>query len=140
MANLNVNKVMLGGRMVSDPELRQTSGGVYVTSFAIAINRKYAKEGQQTTDFIDCVAWRKTAEFICKHFGKGSSIFVLGELQKRAWETESGEKRYKVEAAIDDVYFVDSKGELGKSETNTPAYSTADDNEFTDIPDEPLPF
>lgn len=140
MANLNVNKVMLGGRMVSDPELRQTSGGVYVTSFAIAIDRRYKKDGQQTTDFIDCVAWRNSAEFICKHFGKGSSIFFLGSLCKSSYETSTGEKRYKTEAVVDDVYFVDSKGEIGTSATTEPEYSSADNNDFTDIPDEPLPW
>lgn len=140
MANLNVNKVILGGRLTAEPELKQTANGVYVTSFTIAINRKYAKEGQQTTDFIDCVAWRKAAEIICKHFGKGSSIFVFGELQKRAWETESGEKRYKTEAVVDDVYFVDSKGEVSTQATTEPEYSSADAEDFTDIPDEPLPF
>lgn len=137
MANLNVNKAILGGRMTADPELKQTSNGVYTVSFAIAIDRKYKKDGQKITDFIDCVAWRNTAEFICKYFRKGSSIFFIGEIQKRSYETASGEKRYVTEAAVDDVYFVDSKGELGANEKAAPDYSSADD--YTDIP-EGLPF
>lgn len=137
MANLNVNKVVLGGRLTADPELKQTSNGVYVTSFTIAVDRKHKKDGQKITDFIDCVAWRNAAEFICKYFGKGSSIFFIGELHKRNYETASGEKRYTTEAAVDDVYFVDSKGELGANETTAPDYSSADD--YTDIPED-LPF
>ncbi len=136
MANLNVNKVILGGRMTADPELKQTSNGVCVTSFTIAVDRKHKKDGQKITDFIDCVAWRNAAEFICKYFGKGSSIFFIGELHKRNYETASGEKRYKIEAAVDDVYFVDSKGEIGVNETTA---SADDSDDYTDIP-EPLPF
>lgn len=142
MANLNVNKVILGGRLTADPELKQTASGISVTSFTMAIDRKYKKDGQKTTDFIDCFAWRNTAEFICKYFGKGSSIFLIGELQKRSYETVSGEKRYVTEVAVDDVYFVDSKGELGAQATTTPEYSSAvDADDFREIPtDDDLPF
>ena len=82
MANFNFNKVILGGRLTSDPELRQTPQGVSVVNFSIAISRKNNKNNeQQMADFINCVAWRSTAEFICKYFRKGSSICVTGGLQ-----------------------------------------------------------
>ena len=110
MANLNINKSILGGRLTADPELKQTQGGVYVVSFQIAVNRRYTKEGdQQTADFFSCVAWKDRAEFICKFFRKGSSICVVGELQNRQWTDQQNNKRYSTELRVDEVFFVDSK-------------------------------
>lgn len=96
MANFNLNKVILGGRMVRDPELRQTSSGIPVTSFSIAVNRKYTSQqdsatGGPTADFINVVAWRSQAEFVCKYFRKGSSICVVGSIQTRSWEDKNGQ-------------------------------------------------
>ena len=110
MANFNINKVILGGRLTSDVELKQTQSGVAVCSFTIAVNRKYAKDGEQQADFINCQAWRGTAEFISKYFRKGSSICIAGSVQTRSWEDKNGQKRYATEIVADEAMFVDSKG------------------------------
>lgn len=113
MANFSFNKAFLGGRMTANPELKQTQSGVAVLSFSIAVNRKYTPEGQQQqADFINCTAWRQTAEFISKYFRKGSSICVVGQIQTRSWTDDQGNKRYATEVLVDEVYFVDSKGEV----------------------------
>lgn len=111
MANFNLNKVILGGRMAADPELKQTNSGKAVTSFNMAVNRRYQKDGEQKADFISVVAWNQTAEFIAKYFRKGSSICIVGNLQTRTWEDSSGNKRYATEVIADEALFVDSKGE-----------------------------
>ena len=107
MANFNLNKVILGGRITADPELKQTPQGVSVTSFSIAVNRR-GKDAQ--TDFINCVAWRQTAEFISKFFKKGSSICITGSVQTRTWNDKDGNKRYATEVVVDEAYFTESKG------------------------------
>lgn len=108
MANFNFNKVILGGRLVATPELKQTPTGTAVTSFSIAVNRKGKRD---TTDFIDCVAWKSSAEFITKYFGKGSSICIVGSLQKREWTDNNGNKRYATEVIVDEANFVDGKSD-----------------------------
>lgn len=116
MANLNLNKVILGGRLTADPELKQTPSGVAVCSFTLAVNRKYTKEGeQQQTDFINCVAWRNTAEFISRYFKKGSSLCIVGNIQTRTWTDQNNQKRYATEVIVDEAMFVDSKGESSAS-------------------------
>lgn len=112
MANFNFNKVIIGGRLTADAELKQTQSGVSVTSFSIAVNRKGA---EAQTDFIDCVAWRKTAEFISKYFKKGSSICIVGSLQKREWTDKNGQKRYATEVIAEEATFVDSKSDSSSS-------------------------
>jgi single-strand DNA-binding protein len=112
MPNFNFNKVILGGRLTADPELKTTQTGVSVTSFDVAINRKYSGQNQQQiTDFITVVAWRQTAEFVARYFRKGSSICVVGSLQTRTWTDQSGQKRYATEVVADEVNFVDSKSD-----------------------------
>ena len=111
MANFNLNKVILGGRLTASPEAKMTQNGTTVTSFTIATNRRGAKDGQQQSDFITCVAWRELAEFICKYFGKGSSICVVGSLQTRKWQDKDGNNRVSTEVNVDEVEFVDSKNE-----------------------------
>ena len=111
MASFNFNKVILGGRLTSDPELKTTPNGVSCTNFTVAVNRRFGKDGEQQADFIACTAWRNTAEFICKHFHKGSSICVVGALQVRNWTDKEGNKRYATEVAVEEANFVDSKGE-----------------------------
>jgi single-strand DNA-binding protein len=118
MANFNINKVVLGGRLTSDVELKQTPSGVSVCSFSIAVNRKYAKDGEQQADFINCQAWRGTAEFISKYFRKGSSICITGAIQTRSWQDQQGNKRYATEVVADEAMFVDSKGEDTPSAQN----------------------
>lgn len=117
MANLNLNKTILGGRLTSDIELKQTPSGVSVCSFTLAVNRRYQKEGeQQQTDFINCVAWRNTAEFISRYFRKGSSLCIVGNIQTRTWTDQNNQKRYATEVIVDEALFVDSKSEGGQAQ------------------------
>lgn len=135
MANFNFNKVIIGGRLTADVELKQTQSGVSVCAFSIAVNRKGAK--YKTTDFIDVVAWRQTAEFISKYFRKGSSICVVGNLQKREWTDKNGQKRYATEVIAEEASFVDSKNDSASADTvNIPA----DANMEELAQDDDLPF
>lgn len=112
MANFNFNKVILGGRLTADPELRQNPSGIAVTSFSIAVNRRYSKNAsEQQTDFFNVVAWRQNAEFISRYFRKGSSICIVGTIQNRSWTDQQGQKRYATDIIVDEAHFVDSKGE-----------------------------
>lgn len=120
MANFNLNKVILGGRLTSEPELRQTNTGIPVSSFTVAVNRRFvsknadAQQGQgaQTADFINVIAWRSNAEFVSRYFRKGSSICVVGSIQTRTWVDQQGTKRYATEVVADEVCFVDAKSEM----------------------------
>ena len=105
------NVVILSGRLTSDPELKTTPSGVYVCSFTIAVERKYKQGEDRQADFINIVAWRNNAEFICKYFGKGSMIAVEGEIQTRTYEDKNGNKRKAVEVVVDSVSFCGSKSE-----------------------------
>jgi single-strand DNA-binding protein len=99
------------GRLTADPELRRTQQGKAVTSFTIACDRDFASGGAvKETDFIECVAWANTAEFVCKHFTKGKMIVVYGRLQTRTWEDRDGNKRKNTEIIANNVYFGESKG------------------------------
>ncbi len=137
MANFNINKVILGGRLTADVELKQTQSGVSVCSFSLAVNRKYSKEGDQSTDFINCIAWRNTAEFISKYFKKGSSLCVVGQIQTRSWNDNNGNKRYATEVIVDEALFVDSKGE--STEEEQPSYNNGPQYEELKEDDD-LPF
>ena len=106
---MNLNKVILGGRLTANPELKQTGNGVAVTSFTIAVDRKYSKDSEKKSDFITIVAWRQTAEFICKYFTKGSAIIICGELQTRSWKDADGKNRYATEVVASEVSFAESK-------------------------------
>lgn len=111
-SNFNFNKVILGGRLTADPELKTTQNSVSVTSFNLAVNRRFKSEqGQQQTDFISIVAWRQTAEFICRFFKKGSNICVVGSLQVRNFTDQQGNKRYVTEVVADEAYFCETKSE-----------------------------
>lgn len=111
MAHFNLNKVILGGRLTADPELKTTQSGISVTSFTIAVNRPRTKEGTQSTDFINATAWRGTAEFITRYFRKASSICITGSLQVRTYEKD-GVKKYITEVVADEAFFVDSKDDM----------------------------
>lgn len=101
-----LNRVILMGRMVADPELKTTNSGVSVCSFRIAVDRNYVKNGEQRqADFFDIVAWRSSAEFVCKHFTKGSLIAVDGQLQTRQYQTKDGSNRSTVEVVADNISF-----------------------------------
>lgn len=103
---LNYNNVQLAGRLTAKPELKKTPNGTSVCQFTIAVNRKI---DNNTADFINCVAWQKTAEFITKYFDKGTAIFVDGSLQVRSWEDTKGQKRYATEVLVSAAYFVNDK-------------------------------
>src|SRR5690554_3577616 len=103
-----LNKVILMGRICKDLELKYTPSNVAVTSFSIAVNRKYQKE---QTDFINIVAWRNTAEFICKYFSKGQMINIVGSLQVRAYDGKDGKKVYVTEVVADEVNFCGDKAQ-----------------------------
>ena len=105
-----LNKVILMGRLTKDPELRNTPNGVSVASFTLAVDRNYAKPGEdKETDFINIVAWRNTADFVSKYFTKGQLVAVCGKLQVRSWEDTSGQKRYATDVVADEVFFAESK-------------------------------
>ena len=102
-----MNSVVLIGRLVADPELKTTQSGLEVTSFRIAVDRNYVKNGEdRKTDFIDVVAWRKTAAFICHYFSKGKPIVIKGSLQQRSYDAKDGTKRYVTEVLAENVEFV----------------------------------
>ena len=114
MANFNFNKAILGGRLVADPELKQTQSGIPVCSFRIAVSRRFQSksadaQSQPQADFIDIVAWRSTGEFVSKYFTKGRMAVVEGRLQIRDWTDQNGNKRRTAEVVADNVYFGDSK-------------------------------
>ena len=106
-----LNHIVIMGRLTRDPELRRTGTGVAVTSFTVAVDRDFGKNenGERETDFIDCVAWRQTGEFVSKYFTKGRMAVVSGRLQIRSWTDKDGNKRRTAEVVADNVYFGDSK-------------------------------
>lgn len=104
-----LNHITIMGRLTRDPELRTTQSGVNVASFTVAVDRDYAQGGQRETDFIDCVAWRQTGEFISKYFQKGSMIVVDGRLQSRKWQDRDGNNRINWEINVDRCYFGEAK-------------------------------
>lgn len=108
-----INKAILMGRLTRDPELRHTNSGTPVCSFSIAINNGYGENAQ--TDFINCVAWNKTAEFVSKYFTKGKMIIVIGRIQTRSWDGADGKKNYATEVVANEVSFGESKRDGGES-------------------------
>ena len=106
-----LNHIVIMGRLTRDPELRRTGSGVAVTSFSVAVDRDFSNKesGERETDFIDCVAWRSTGEFVAKYFQKGSMAVVSGRLQMRSWTDKDGNKRRTAEIVADNVYFGSSK-------------------------------
>lgn len=109
---MSINNTTLMGRLTADPELRTTNNGTSVTSFAVAVDRKYTPTGQEKqTDFIDCVAWKNKADFITRYFHKGDLIAIEGEIQTRTWEDGSGKKRKAVEVLVNNVSFCGYKKE-----------------------------
>ena len=137
MASFNFNKVILGGRLTAEPELRTTQSGLSVVSFSIAVNRKAKQGEEQKADFFNVTAWRQTAEHISRFFHKGSSICIVGSLQNSSWEKD-GQKHYKTDILADEVFFVDSKSEGNQA---APSFTNAPMPNFEEIPtDSDLPF
>lgn len=116
MPNFNFNKVILGGRLCADPELRQTASGVSVCNARLAVTRKTYGDNEPMTDFINVVAWRAGAEFLAKYFKKGSSICITGSIVTGSYEDNDGNVRYTVDVQADEIYFVDSKKESESAE------------------------
>jgi len=118
-----LNTAILMGRLVADPELKTTSTGISVTSFSIAVDRDYARQGEnRQTDFINIVAWRQTADFITKYFRKGQMIAIQGSIQSRSYEDRNGNKRTAIEVVADKVNFCGSKSETGASNAGQTRY------------------
>jgi single-strand DNA-binding protein len=144
-----MNKVILMGRLTKDPELRYTSGNnTAVASFTIAVNRRFAQEGQPQADFINVVAWSKTAEFCGKYFTKGLQVAVVGRIQTRTWDDNEGKRHYVTEVVADETYFADSKrsgdaaGNYGGSapKTYSDAPAVSGDGFYPMDEDDELPF
>lgn len=135
------NKVILIGYLTDTPELKQTQTGISVASFTIGVNRRYSAEGKQETDFINIVCWRKTAEFVCRYFGKGSAILVCGSLQTRTYTDRDGIKRHASEVVADEAAFVERKSESAQT-GGIPAYGAPDSGgSFEKLdPEDELPF
>ena len=113
-----MNKVILMGRLTKDPDIRYTqTNNIMVASFSLVVNRRFAKEGEQQADFINIVAWSKTAEFCSKYFKKGQQVGIIGRIQTRNWEDENKVKHYITEVVAEEVYFADSKKEDGNATT-----------------------
>lgn len=139
-----VNCAVIMGRLVANPELRVTrNSGVSVTSITVAVDRKFSGEDKQA-DFIDVIAWRGTAEFICNYFRKGSMIAIQGFIQTRMYEDKNGKKRKAVEIVADNVSFCGGKNTETENTADSmpaPAYiASDDDNDFREIPEDDLPF
>ncbi len=140
-----MNKVILMGRLARDPELRYTNSQIATCSFAVAVDRRYkSQDGTTQADFINCVAWRNTAEFISKYFTKGSRILVTGSIQTRTWEDNNGQKRYVTEVIVDEAEFCESKrsegGSFGGAPQSQGGAPAAQDGYYPIDDDDSVPF
>lgn len=126
-----INKVILMGRLTRDPEMRHTNSGTPVTTFSIAIDNGYGDN--KRTDFVNCIAWNKTAEFVSKHFAKGKMIIVIGRITTRSWETQDGKRAYATEVVANEVSFGESKS---SQQTATQPSMQDDDDDFTPLDEE----
>ena len=123
MANFNMNKVILGGRLTGDPEMKQSQSGIAFATFSIAVNRRVSRQQdangmpvqnqQPTADFFNCTAFRNQAEFICRYFHRASSICIIGQVQNNTYTDQQGNKRTYTNIVVDEAFFVDSKSEGG---------------------------
>lgn len=140
-----LNHIIIMGRLTRDPELRRTGNGTAVASFSLAVDRDFAPRdgGERETDFIDCVAWRQTGEFVSKYFTKGRMAVVSGRLQIRNWTDKEGNKRRSAEVVADNVYFGDSKRDSDGGSSYAPggyggnSYSSAPTGGYTAPPSAP---
>lgn len=130
-----LNKVVLMGRFTRDPELRSTPQGISTCAFTLAVDRDYVKQGEERkADFINCVAWRQTAEFISKYFRKGSMAALEGSIQTRSWDSTDGKKGYATEVIVNNIYFGESKKD------NAPAEDAPEEYTAPMGTDDDLPF
>ncbi len=142
-----MNKVILIGNLTRDPEMRTTTGGVPVCSFAIAVNRRFKNaEGQQETDFFNVSAWRQLGELCGRFLQKGRKVCVIGSIQLRNYDAQDGSKRTAVDVVADEVEFLNSQQQGGAepsiapARTNAPSYAPANESGFTQVDDDELPF
>lgn len=140
-----MNKVILMGRLTRDPEVRYTtSNNTLVATFSIAVNRRFARQGEERqADFLNIVAWDKTGEFCSKYFKKGMQVGVIGRLQTRNYDDKDGKKVYVTEVVAEETYFADSKREGGEnpfSGVEAPFNATEAQSDFTPVTDDDLPF
>lgn len=136
-----MNKAILIGRLTREPETRYTqTNNIQVTSFTLAVNRRFAKEGEQQADFINIVAWNKTAEFISKYFRKGQQVAVVGRIQTRNYDDNNGVKHYVTEVIAEEVYFADSKKEGQVDASNMESSTPVTNNDFEITSSDDLPF
>ncbi len=137
-----LNKVILTGRLTAKPEIKTTTSGVSVTQFSLAVQRNFKNgNGEYDTDFLNCVAWRGTAEFISRFFDKGQLITVVGSLTSRRYEDSNGNKRTAFEVVVDEAMFTESKDKKQSAPSFTPPTATGgNDVEFEEVESEELPF
>lgn len=152
-----INAAVIMGRLTADPELRQTQSGISVTRFSVAVERPYSKDGERQTDFLDVVAWRNTADFVCRYFVKGQMIAISGSIQARTYTDRDGNRRKSVEIVADGVSFCEDKPERKAQtydaepvsaepakppEKPEPRYQQQSMDDFVDVPmsDDDLPF
>lgn len=138
---MSLNQVVLMGRLTRDPELKSTQSGVDVATFTLAVDRSYIKAGaEKETDFLDCVAWRGTAEFISRYFKKGMQVAVSGRIQTRKWKDQNDQRRVSVEIVVDEAFFADSKRDTAVDRTEPRGWQSQDVS-FAELDTEdPLPF
>ena len=136
-----LNCAIIMGRLTADPELRTTSSGISVTSFTVAVDRNFVRQGEERqADFINVVAWRQTADFVTRYFRKGSMIAVQGSIQTRSYDDRNGNKRYVTEIVADNVSFTGSKAESGSQGAGAPAnrpapsYQAGGNDSFSVLP------
>lgn len=127
-----INNVTLMGRLTGKPELKTTTSGINVTTFCIAVDRRFQQNGEKQADFINCVAWRNTAEFIAKYFGKGDMIAVTGEIQTRKYQDNGGNNRVAVEVVINNASFCGGKSGGGNGSEPAPQFEDISIND--DLP------
>ena len=123
-----INKVVLMGRLVKDPELKYTPSNVAVVSFTVAVERRFQKQDEKQADFINVVAWRNTAEFVSKWFRKGQMIALCGSIQTRTWDDNDGNRRYVTEVVAEEVSFAGSKGD-----SQAPVREQNGESDFIDV-------
>lgn len=137
-----LNKIMIMGRLTADVELRSTQSGTHVATFTLAVDRDFRPQGgDRETDFINCVAWKGTADFVANYFSKGSMAVVVGRLQTRKYETQDGQKRTATEVIAESVYFGEGKKDAANNTPIAPsAAPSADIDGFMPVEEEDLPF
>lgn len=129
-----LNNVVLMGRLTATPELKTTQSGINVTSFTLAVDRNYSKDGDKKTDFINCVAWRNNADFITKYFSKGDLIAVTGEIQTRNYEDKNGNKRTAFEVVVNAASFCGGKNNGNNSGPEAAPIASGNDYDDDDLP------